>query len=675
MRETEQQRQSRFLERDIERKATEQRFKEGVPALLPKAAWMAGLMAPSSGITDYAGLYPEAPTGEGVTGKRLPSFVENIQEKQYLDALYQSLGLAGDVAYASVPITSAAGIIAGTTLKGMGAAGKAIKAKGIASLAEKKELVKAIKEKQRQAVRKYATDEGGDDKFISPTLEALIKRAPQNLKGKQISQWLDANANKGVKPRELEYLGIDEYIANNPNAKVSEVVEGVSENKVKIRKNYFEDDSDYRPTIGFETSHADTDPLDGSSLWGHRTDDIMYDLDSGDEYMQGELLDFFHERNPQFNNIDKKKFTSIDELDSFLKKHNESMDDLADSYAEFEYDRNPYELIKPVSTGDIEAHIGTNTFAFGNDDNGYNIFVDGRRIDLTTTRAGQTVDNTPYSRTEAQIELRNAMEEGGDPLRIEGEYDPYDYGNLHKVHVDENLPGGRNYREVSFSWVNAPKGHNIGHIEDENQVAHALVRDRVLDDGTDTLHIDELQSDLHKQGSKYGYELSESVKKETANKVNELLKDTPYSYAEHGTGSLHEKGLIVPNKRAELTPIKGHDFISFEELGKEKLRGPFGTIELSETLGSDKVKELLKTAKPFIEEGRVPNYPFKDDWYNTGLKELLFDAIRDGKDAISISTSAAMKSRYTDKYHKFYESLYDQKIPSAMKKLAKKIWR
>jgi hypothetical protein len=51
---------------------------------------------------------------------------------------------------------------------------------------------------------------------------------------------------------------------------------------------------------------------------------------------------------------------------------------------------------------------------------------------------------------------------------------------------------------------------------------------------------------------------------------------------------------------------------------------------------------------------------------------LLFDAIRDGKDALSISTSAAMKSRYTDRYHKFYESLYDQKIPSAMKKLAKK---
>ncbi len=48
------------------------------------------------------------------------------------------------------------------------------------------------------------------------------------------------------------------------------------------------------------------------------------------------------------------------------------------------------------------------------------------------------------------------------------------------------------------------------------------------------------------------------------------------------------------------------------------------------------------------------------------------DAVEDGKDAISISTSAAMKNRYSDQYHKFYETLYDKKIPSAMQKLAKK---
>ena len=66
----------------------------------------------------------------------------------------------------------------------------------------------------------------------------------------------------------------------------------------------------------------------------------------------------------------------------------------------------------------------------------------------------------------------------------------------------------------------------------------------------------------------------------------------------------------------------------------------------------------------------VPNTPYKDDWYKMGIKNLLLDAIDEGKDAISISRSEAMVDRYVDQYETFYETLYDKKIPSFMKKLA-----
>ena len=52
------------------------------------------------------------------------------------------------------------------------------------------------------------------------------------------------------------------------------------------------------------------------------------------------------------------------------------------------------------------------------------------------------------------------------------------------------------------------------------------------------------------------------------------------------------------------------------------------------------------------------------------LKQLLKDAVEEGKDTLSVSGSAPMVARYSDKYEKFYKSLYDQKIPSAMKTLA-----
>ena len=54
------------------------------------------------------------------------------------------------------------------------------------------------------------------------------------------------------------------------------------------------------------------------------------------------------------------------------------------------------------------------------------------------------------------------------------------------------------------------------------------------------------------------------------------------------------------------------------------------------------------------------------------LKQLIRNAIEEGKDTISVSTSAPILARYTDKYEKFYKTLYDEKIPSAMKKLANK---
>ena len=86
----------------------------------------------------------------------------------------------------------------------------------------------------------------------------------------------------------------------------------------------------------------------------------------------------------------------------------------------------------------------------------------------------------------------------------------------------------------------------------------------------------------------------------------------------------------------------------------------------------DKTGKKEKYTELINKFGDTPNYPFKEDWYNMGIKSLLMDAVEDGKDAISISTSAAMKNRYSDQYHKFYETLYDKKIPSAMQKLAKK---
>jgi len=736
--ETREQRQQRLLQSKLARQAREQEIIEGLPTLGAQAGWMAGLMLPSSGGTDYFGMYPEMPTEEQmIPTERLPSFSENIANKRYMDAMYQTLGVLGDAAYASAPFTGPAGLIAGTALKGTGAIGKvskASKAKGIASLQEKSDLAKAVKQKQKEAMERHANNysdslianpsgeldySSREIPFVSPTLEALIKRAPKNLKGKQVMEWVNANANKGVKPKEVEYLGIDEFIANNPNATVDEVIEGISENKISIQKSIYKT-SDDSPVLEFIESNPNTDPLDGSNFWQYRTDEILNDLDvpvadgktmipeyklNAQDRARQELLEHYNKKyrlgeHPVNRDVEKKSWDEIPET---------MHEDIADSLARQEYRDNPYEMIEVAN--DLGQNPN-NTFALGNEDIGYQIFVDGERY-----TAGRDV---PYSNTEAKIQLRSAISDvGHDYLRLEGEVD--DYGATQfKDYIDNNLPGGDNYREVSFNWENAPKGHShADHIQEDNQIAHALIRDRKLADGTDSLHIDELQSDLHKYGSRHGYELTPKQREQSINKINDSLKDTPYSFEQTGTMT----GIKKPNPNVETTFVEGHDFVddnqiksavhdieraidgtdtwvlnelmdesgnfkSQDQINKffnERLQNPKAVNVLGEVdyynnhkdafdlirdLGLDKTKKLIKKLEPF--KGEVPDYPFKDDWYNMGIKSLLMDAIEDGKDAISISTSAAMKNRYSDQYHKFYETLYDKKIPSAMQKLAKK---
>ena len=144
MAETRQERIERIALRDAERKTKEQSFiKKGLPTL----GWMAGLALPGAGITDVAGLYPEDMSGSGVM---MPSMGQNIADKNYLDALYQGMGLFGDAAYASIPVTGPMGVLAGTTLKAgsaMGKAGRGAKVgktkKGIEELPESEDYITA----------------------------------------------------------------------------------------------------------------------------------------------------------------------------------------------------------------------------------------------------------------------------------------------------------------------------------------------------------------------------------------------------------------------------------------------------------------------------------------------------------------------------------------------------
>ena len=203
---------------------------------------------------------------------------------------------------------------------------------------------------------------------------------------------------------------------------------------------------------------------------------------------------------------------SIDEAKKFFIETKQGTDqDFANYINRYAKDRfldEDLTLLTPKSVGEFQTEIPDKTFAYGNSEFGYELYIDGKKV----TDPG----NIAYSQAEAKIQLMNKLQEGGDPLRIVGDED-FDFGvTQYKQYVDETLPGGSNYREVVFRLDNVADGqfpeHNVtSHFSERDAISHALIRDRKLDDGTDTLHIDELQSDLHTRGSRKGYVSDENI--------------------------------------------------------------------------------------------------------------------------------------------------------------------
>ena len=381
----------------------------------------------------------------------------------------------------------------------------------------------------------------------SPTIESLIRNAPKNLKGNQILDWLNSKGapSKGVKPKELPFLRIDQFIKDNPNATLPEVIEHASKNQINISKNTYRDIGEPGSDFYFDVETAMTDPLSGELSYQNLIDDITYDVENMEGVYLDDLVRDYSTRLTYDELSDYgrygKEFTFDDMVNRINKSlesgaSNETLEDVIEEYALKVYEDNPYILIEPKGSG-IVGEFG-NTFAYGNDDVGYTTFINGERIRMSD----YGYDDVPYSQNEAEIRLQRIMEE-----REDIDIGMYSGQQQYKRYVDDTLPGGKNYREDVYIYENAAledSTSGLSHFDDENQLAHMLGRDRVLEDGTETFHADEIQSDYHKKGMKYGY-------KDPIKDAESLKKANERSVESFG---LHQK--VVKQMRDELEEMK-----------------------------------------------------------------------------------------------------------------------
>ena len=365
--------------------------------------------------------------------------------------------------------------------------------------------------------------------FVSPTIEALIRNAPKNIKGKQIIEYLNSKGapSAGVKPKELPYLRIERFIEENPNATLPEVIEHASQNKVVIDEVVYKDIGEEGSDFYFDRSTPELDPIDGSPLHAFEAEELSYSIKTGDKYETENIIADFNTANPQ------AKVKSISDIENYLSIRGENFEDFIDNVAKKRYEDNPYILIEPKGEGFVG---GYGTFAFGNDDVGYTTFINGERIDIKD----YGYDDVAYSEAEAKVRLQRILDQRGDI-----DIGMYEGNQRYKIYVDETLPGGKNYSEKVYIFENTDEvAPPLGHFNEDTQVAHKLGRDRLLEDGTLSVHADEIQSDFHKEGSKYGY-IDPIQDKQIR---LELIAQNKISY------NLHKK--IVERMREELDEIK-----------------------------------------------------------------------------------------------------------------------
>jgi len=222
----------------------------------------------------------------------------------------------------------------------------------------------------------------------------------------------------------------------------------------------------------------------------------------------------------------------------------------------------------------------------------------------------------------------------------------------------------QDYREITLSLPKSKqRGKNVyttDHFPNqENVVAHVRLADIVTADGKEILLLDELQSDVHKAGSKFGY----TTEKEQL-KIQEELGKIYDEYQAKMKIFQDEADVLVEIN--ELT-VKQEDRLDYLD---EKI----GTLdrELDVIMGDPRVTD--------VDEAPVPEMPFKQrkgsGWAQLGIKRALMEAAEKDYDTLAMTTGQQQIERNTrlapDAQLPDFKKLYDRDYIKILNKFGKK---
>lgn len=186
------------------------------------------------------------------------------------------------------------------------------------------------------------------------------------------------------------------------------------------------------------------------------------------------------------------------------------------------------------------------------------------------------------------------------------------------------------------------------HFDERNIIAHVRLDERTDASGKRVLFIEEVQSDWHQKGKKYGYK--ENTPKPTSEQIFEALRKSYRAHREQ-FGDLFATENEMQRLMAE--PLENSDILDPDD--RRRILADAGFPQW--TIGSHGVEMLPNL---------VPNAPFKSDWHELAMKRMLRWATDHGFDKIAWVTGEQTANRYNLAKH-ITKLLYEPPIKGGMR--------
>lgn len=445
--------------------------------------------------------------------------------------------------------------------------------------------------------------------WFSKAENTIADKVPNNASGDAIRSVL---INNGVKPDEMKWSGLDEYLEGKPKVPKADLQKFIAENKLQLKEvNYGGRDEDTQALRDQHQKLANLQDL------GMQTVDRAYGRLESPVPMNTFLSGTPGERAEW---LSKMSFDAAEAAQKY-EQLEEQRSSVAEKMTGFKLNVNPEETARARQTVyDVIDPANGLTKMTGNraDVNNYmNEHSESMKKQVAAkyekwvvpgekTKYTEKLLTLPPKATPSLDEAKKAYEDFNQKMR---EKYP-DYADRQTLATaEENAEQNRLYRETVRQKAKVNEPYVAPHFQQEsnpNVVAHVRYSDRPAVDGKKTMFLEEAQSDWHSDIRHKGYQGEYA---ENRKRIDELKAKDKSTFK----GDDIDQPLSVAEK-AELTKLQDRN------------------RDISPAHGSDE---------------SVPNAPFHQNWHELAMKRMLREAAEKGYDRLAWTTGKQQADLYS----------------------------